>query len=343
MDSETNHDNNCQGGGSTPVSFGVIELARVDFSDTTFRITTRTDISELVLSIGCMGVLVPPLVKPDGDRLIIVSGFLRLDACRSLNLTTVTARLIPADASELSCARCAVAENRLQRQLNPLEMARGVALLAASVPEEGLLAAEVAAAGLSSNPDMTAKLLLAAKLPAAVQARLVDGTIGLAMALMLGDQAPEFSSACADLFGQLGIGLNRQREILGLISEIAARDEISPLDLIGQGAIRKIYTDADLERPLKVRMIRDWLYSRRYPNLARAQERFEEHRSRLKLGNRIQLKAPRFFESDQYTLSLQFSDIEGLRACLKRMEGVIDDPCLQDILSRSQSATRSCR
>ena len=84
----------------------------------------------------------------------------------------------------------------------------------------------------------------------------------------LGSETVEFSTICAGIFGELRIGLNRQREILLFMSEIAARDGILPLDLITDAAIEKILADADLDRPLKVHRIRDWLYHRRYPNLA---------------------------------------------------------------------------
>lgn len=317
----------------------VIELCKVDFSDSTYRITTRTDIGRLVKSIDRIGVLVPPLVKPAGDQLKIISGFLRLDACRQLGIETTRARLAPTDFSDLACAHCAIAENGLQRVLNSLETARAIALLDAAVPAKDQLAIEAAAAGLPDNPGMIDKLLRVVKLPSAVQGRLADDTIGLAMALTLGRETIEFSTICADIFGELRIGLNRQREILLFISEIAVRDGILPLDLITDAAIEEIRADADLDRPLKVRRIRDWLYHRRYPNLAQAEDIFAERRSRLKLGDHIQLNAPRNFESDIYTLSIQFSDLDGIRAMLKRIERISQDPNLKDILSRPDAST----
>lgn len=317
------------------VGIETIRLVDVDFSDTTYRISTQSDFAALAGSISRMGVLVPPLLRPNGEKLVIVSGFLRLSACRQLGIETTSARLTPRDFDAVACAHCAVAENGLQRPLNPLEAARGIALLAAAVSAEETLPAEAAAAGLPANPDMIAKLLQIVQLPAAVQARLADGSLGVAMALALGRQSDEFSSVCAEIFGDLRIGLNRQREILGLITEISARDDISPLDLIQMDAVRGLLSDTDLERPHKVSRLRDWLYHRRYPRLARAEAAFDEKRKRLKLGKNIQLKAPRFFESDRYSLNMQFSTEEDLRGLLKRLESVSADANLKDILSRA--------
>jgi ParB family chromosome partitioning protein len=288
-----------------------------------------------VKSIRRIGLLVPPLLKPAGEKLIIVSGFLRLKACRQLGLHTVGARLVPEAFDAAACAHCAVAENGLQRQLNPLEAARGMAMLAAVIEDDQALSAEAAAAGLPGNFDMIAKLLQVSRLPAAVQGHLADGSIGVAMALELGRQPKEFSTACAEIFSELRVGLNRQRELLGLIVEISARDDLPPLDLVRMDVLQNIIGNADLERPQKINRIRDWLYHRRYPRLALAEDAFEEKRKRLKLGNNIQLKPPRFFESDRYTFSLQFSGIEELQEQLKRIESATGDAHLKDILSRS--------
>ena len=210
-------------------SVDTIQLTRLNFSDTTHRITTGTDRDKLVSSIGRLGVLVPPLVKPQGQGFIIISGFQRLNACRQLGIAATAVRLAAPDASALDCAHWAIAENGLQRPLNPLETARAMALLAAAVPQKNMVAQEAAAAGLPSNSGMIAKLLRVVQLPAALQTCLADGTIGLAMALALGDLEPDFALSCVEIFSTLEVGLNRQREILSLITEISARDGIPPV------------------------------------------------------------------------------------------------------------------
>lgn len=325
------------------VRLNSIRLVDVDFSDTAYRISTRTDITDLIRSIDRIGVLVPPLLMPAGEKLKIISGFLRLKACRQLGIETTSARLIPQSYKALDCAHCAVAENSLQRSLNPLEAARGMALLAGAVPDKKTLSTEAAAAGLPANPDVIDKLLQVTRLPVIVQNCLADNTIGIAMALALGEQSAEFSSACAEIFRALRIGLNRQREILGLITEISARDDVTPMDLIRMDAVQEIIGDAELERPQKVSRIRDWLYHRRYPHLAGAEDHFENERRQLKLGNHIQLRPPRFFESNRYALSMEFSSIEDLRGLLKQLDSISKDDHLRQILSRKFRTADSVR
>ena len=317
------------------VRLNTIRLVDVDFSDAAYRISTRTDITDLIRSIDRIGVLVPPLLKPDGEKLKIVSGFLRLNACQQLGIETTRARLVPPSFNALDCAHCAVAENSLQRSLNPLEAARGIALLAAAILDEKMLPAAAAAAGLSANPDMIAKLQQLTRLPAIVQDGLADGTIGIAMALALGEQSADFASACAEIFSALRIGLNRQREILGLIMEISARDDVTPMDVIRMDGIQEIMGDAELEKPRKVSRIRHWLHHKRYPHLAAAEDHFEDKRRQLKLGENIQLRPPRFFESDCYTLSIEFSSVEDLQRLLKQLDSISENDHLKEVMSRA--------
>lgn len=321
------------GGGITRLE--TASLADIDFSDLTYRISTRSGVSELAASIRRIGLLVPPLLKPNGDRLTIVSGFLRLEACRRLGIETTGARMIPPQWDGLACAHCAVAENSCQRPLNPLETARAVALLAAAVADRERLAAEAAAAGLPSNAGMIAKLLRVVKLPTAVQSRLADGSIGLAMALELGRHSEDFGTACAGMFGHLRMGLNRQREMLGLMTEISARDDVTPFELFEMDGIQRILGDPDLDRPQKIGRIRNCLYHRRFPRLADAEDAFRENRRRLKLGENIQLKPPRFFESDRYAIHMRFRTVADLRTLVKRLESACNNAVLKELLSRN--------
>jgi len=323
-------------GGGRITGLETVRLTDIDFSDLTYRITTRSSVDDLAASIDRIGLLVPPLLKPQGGRLIIVSGFLRLGALRQQGTEATAARMISPQLDPLACAHCAIAENRWQRPLNMLETARAMALLAGTAADPGQLAAEAAAAGLPANTGMIDKLLLAAELPAAVQAPLADGGIGLAMALELGRHSDDFSSACATMFGHLRLGLNRQRELLGLMTEIAARDDVTPFDLFQMDGIQQVLADTELDRPQKIGRIRDWLYHRRYPRLAAAEEAFRQNCRRLKLGEHIQLKPPRFFESDRYAIQLHFRTVGELKERVQRLESVCHDAVLRDVLMRDQ-------
>lgn len=318
-----------------PAGDSCMRLAEIDFRDETFRITTATGEAGLVESIKGLGLLVPPLVKRRGQSHVIVSGFRRLEACRLLGVAAIRARVLPASTPDRHCACCAVAENALQRALNPLETGRATRLLEAFIPDEPVRMQAAAAVGLPSDPEVRARLGRVCDLAPSLQDRLAEGAIGLAMALALDRYAPEFSAACADLFGKLRLGLNRQRELLLLIDEIARRDGTEPLHVLRGSEIAALADDPTIDRSQKALLIRDRLHRRRHPHLARAERAFEHHRRQLQLGKDLALTAPTYFESDTYTLSLRFRDRHRLEMLAERLQRIAAHPSLARILERS--------
>ena len=53
-------------------------------------------VSELAASILANGLLTPILVRPDGDRYVLVEGLHRLEACRKLGEQTIIGYLVQA-------------------------------------------------------------------------------------------------------------------------------------------------------------------------------------------------------------------------------------------------------
>ena len=74
--------------------FQTIPLSRIDLQDDTFRITTRTDVNDLLRSIQYDGLITPPLLIKKSSAFIIVSGFRRIAACLELEWKEITARIL---------------------------------------------------------------------------------------------------------------------------------------------------------------------------------------------------------------------------------------------------------
>ena len=104
---------------------------RIDLDDRTHRITTNNETTDLALSIGAIGLLHPPTVIDADERLIVVSGFRRLAALKSLDdyRHCVPVRMLPSDTPPMRQAGIAISDNTFQRPLNIVEQSRCYALL----------------------------------------------------------------------------------------------------------------------------------------------------------------------------------------------------------------------
>ena len=320
-------------GDHTEINQGLIPLAQIDSGDERFRITTRRDSADLQLSLQRLGLLAAPLVLPMDHGFSIVSGFRRVAACRELTWEVIPARVLSRQTAEYECALRAIAENSTERPLNLIETSRALALLAQHAPDGRVPPADAAMLGLTTHPGVTSKLKTLCRLPAEVQAAVIDGALSFPMACELGCLEPDLSVAFAELFLKLNTGLNKQREILTLVSEIALREQTDPREVLCDPALARMLEMEEVDRNQQTRQIRRLLRRRRFPSLVAAEDRFQELRQRLKLGQNLQLTPPRDFEGTRFALTLSFQSLTEIESLRGKLDELANHPDFKTLLT----------
>ena len=305
-----------------------VPLNRIDTTDDTFRITTRKSVDDLLTSIPYEGLLNPPLVIKKLSAFRIISGFRRLAACIKLGRQKVAARVVNSDSSPLECLRMAIADNAFQRPLNLIETSRALHKLSGHLNTDKHLAESASSLGLPSNPSVIGKIKDLCLLPEGIQSAILADTIALSMAMDLKKMDPHNAMALAQLFGDFKLSLNKQREIVTLVKEIARRDSITEQMVLEDRQLQNIIIDPDLDRGLKTRELRAFLRQRRFPQIVKAEDRFKCWRKQLDLGSDIKLIPPKDFEGTSYTLSMSFSSIAQLKALRTKMDRMLKHPAL---------------
>lgn len=290
-----------------------LPLKRLHLRDTQYRITTTDAIDKLKDSIAALGVLDPPILRQKADGYRIVAGFRRIEACRLLGRYDIRARVLPNDIDDATCVRLAIADNSLQRPLNLIETARALNLLDGVAADERELSRQAAGLALPDNPSLMRKIMSLTALPAGLQTRLAAGGLALAMALELKRLDSATAESLGRLFTDLKLGLNRQRELLSLMTEIARREEKTVSELLNEPALRDLLSAPDLERSQKAGQLRSVLRCRRYPVMSAATARFQDLVRHLNLGSGVQLIPPGNFEGTTYTLAITFDRLDQLR------------------------------
>lgn len=315
------------------IDMASIDLASIDLEDNTFRITTDVRIENLILSIKSVGLLNPPIVKKKTSGFQIISGFRRISAYISLGMAEIPARIVGSDTKTLDCVKFAITENSLQRTLNLIEQSRSFYMLSGFYKDNDHVAGAASPLGLPDNPSIINKIKKICKLPRDIQNGILSNTISLAMALELEMLEKDEGCAFAILFEKLKLSLNKQREIITNIKEIAIIENISIINLLTKSHLREIVDDKDLDRNKKINKIRLYLKQRRFPEITKAEKEIEIKIKKLKLGSNIKLIPPKNLESSTYSLNLQFASLEQLRENKTTLEKIIQNPILKDILS----------
>ena len=283
-----------------------ISLAHICAADATYRITTTDSIDDLKKSIAGIGLIHSPILHPTTAGYRIVAGFRRIEALRALGRVTLQARLLPDDSDESTRVNLAIADNSLQRALNPIESSRALNLLSSVAVDERHLIQMAAALSLPNNPALMAKHMTLTSMPAAVQHGVVSGELPLSMALELKKFDTKTAESLARIFTELRLGLNRQRELLTLLHEIAMREDRSIDALLVGSDVRGIIDNADLDNVRKSGRLRALLFRRRYPAISARAARFNDLVKALRLGSGVKLSPPGNFEGTVYTLSIYF-------------------------------------
>jgi ParB/RepB/Spo0J family partition protein len=289
-----------------------IALSSIDSEDGTFRITTQTEVQELVVTIQQLGLMHPPILKQYDTRYRIISGFRRIAACRHTGWSKVPAFILNPDTHDDICALIAIADNSFQRPLNLVEISRSLNLLSCYFKEDKLQLKFASLLGLSKHRRHIKKIEKIFHLPEPIQDAILSETISLAVAMDLAEAMdsaelePDTGVELVKLFEQLGIGMNKQRQLMVMFREIALRENITVKQLLGHKAMRKILDSSELDRVQKSRQINSFLQQRRYPTITRTGKEFEAQVKKFQLGNSATLAPPRDFEGTTYTLTLRF-------------------------------------
>lgn len=305
------------------------EWAATDSIDKTnffYRITTPHGKPPIDASISRMGLLSPVVVKKEPEHLIVVSGFRRLESCCRLKWPRIPCHILPEDASTISCAEIAITENLTQRPLNVVEQAQCLRLLDDSGcgHQESMTIAQ--ALGLSLNLGYAAKLRMVHTCSEAIQDGLVQGILSLPIVALLAELPKKDADALALIFIRLPMGLNKQREILHHLKEIAARDGLPIMALFEEEELRDILARDEMDGNWKARQIRSYLKKRRYPRLVDAEERFNAYIRQLDLGTGVKIQPPPYFEGPTYTMTIRFDGLDALKRESDTIARAITDP-----------------
>ncbi len=314
------------------VCLSTIDLNSIDLEDKTFRITTDTSNKNLILSIKSVGLLNPPILLKKTSSFQIISGFRRISACINLGREKIPAKIVDSERNKLECVKFAITDNSLQRNLNLIEQSRSLYLLSEFYTDNDQLAKASSVLGLPDNPDIIKKIKNIGILPLDIQNGLLSNTISLTMAIELGKLKKDEGSAFAILFNKLILSLNKQREILTHIKEIAIIENISIMNLLTKNYLGEISEDQELDRNIKINLIRSYLKQRRFPEITKAEKKLEKKIKNLNLGPNLKLIAPKNFEATTFSLNLQFDNMDQLRENKTALEKIIKNPLLKDIL-----------
>ena len=296
-----------------------IDLVQLDSEDRRFAVTPQWfPLERLELSIRETGITTPLRVERTGDpRLRIVSGFRRFAIAQRLGLQTVpcfTAMPLPPREMFLT----ALWENMGSRSFSDVE--RAIALqklkLDFGYTEEDLIRDFLPPLGLRADRYHLERYLEIARTPEILQRGLAVGQLHLDTVLAVSSWKPEELRFLVDLITRYSLGRNRQRELVGLLQDLAVI-EGKPVSAIweesGAGSVDR---DEQLSPQDRIGRTRTALRRLRFPRLTEYEDRFRSLKSALRLPSGLKLGVPPYFEGDSVSIRMEARSVDELRRLL---------------------------
>lgn len=259
---------------------------------------------KLMDSIKVIGIRHPISVCPNGNRYAIVSGHKRFQAAPRCGLTNIPAFIIPEidDASRLVIN---LNENFGQRHYSDIE--KGIILNKfkdAGVTDATIITEYMPLLELERSKKLASDYLAVHQLGCGLQKLLHRARVPLKTFRIFYNWDEESRDSAENLFSKLNPGVNKWRELLELIDEIAHRDGNSPAQVIT--ATDKILSTADKTSPQMYDPIHQHLYNLRYPVLSDLKKQVARALDEMKLDDKTRLKFQETFESNELKLELKF-------------------------------------
>ncbi len=308
-----------------------VELSRIDWGDTAFRITYQRPIEFLCRSIEAIGLQRPPLVQEkEPERLRIVSGYRRLRACQRLGKKAVPCQVVDPKTAFADLYLYQLHEN-LDRGFNTIEQILAVQGLSRFMDEETLVRDYLPLIGLPPQKALLKRWRSLGRVSPFYWPFLLNGRLHPETVERVLVEFPGLSEVLLSWFVFLRLSFQHQKAFLFDLQEIAARrkenleKQASLLFNLPEFYSRSTTPAQKAEKMRKI--FREILF----PLLTEQEQCFRTIQKRLGLGSEIKLTPPPFFEGGRYELKIGFSNRQQLQEALQRVSRAVAQGKLDDL------------
>ena len=294
-----------------------VPLRAIDFRDERFRTSSDPVPEGLLRSIQKAGLISPPVVCRRKRRYVLVTGWKRALACRSLGFRKIAVLITP-ERSDRRLLIIAVNDNLATRELSLAEKAMILLKLGQSGLAQAILIKEYSPRlGLPATLEALQRMLSLARADQSLRDFVSEKSSPPAVIEALLRFPPGNIRPLLPLLRTLG--QNKQRQILEDLWDIVRRDGISVRILLRRKGFRRILASPRLSKLQKAEGLRQCLKTVRYPALSAREEAFREALRKVRWPGDVAVQPSPFFEENGMTVSFRAGSRQELQAVLERL------------------------
>ena len=313
--------------------FKLVAIESIDLDDRLTSFSLGTPADSLQRSIEEVGVIHPVTLVPTGDRFRIVCGHRRAKIASLLKTNKIPARILDSAMSDKSMLTLNLSENRVHLHYSDIE--KGLILSKLSevkVSESRIIEKYMPMLGLGRSKKLLDDYLDASQLTPSLKTLLHEMNVPLRTFSVFFRWDTESVMAAERFFSVLRPGINKWRDLLEWIDEIATRDEITPFDIFELPELQSALDQNGLTPNVRYDRIRQILHSRRYSILSDLKIRLARALDELKLDDRTRVHVQDSFESDEIRIEMKFRTREQFVSQVEKLVRASGSDALDELI-----------
>ena len=314
-------------------NFKSIPIEKIDIDDrlTSFSLDPPAD--SLMQSIQEVGVVHPVALLPIGDHFRIVCGHRRVKTSSLLNIKEIPARILDSAMSDESILMLNLSENQVHHHYSDIEKGLILSkLLAIKVPENRIIEKYMPMLSIEKSKKLLDDYPNVYQLTPGLQSLLHEMNVPLRVFSVFFRWDTESSKAAESFFSIIRPGVNKWRDLLEWIDEIATRDEMAPSKVFKLPELQSALNQNGLPSNERYDQIRQILYSKRYPILNDMKLRLARALDDLKLDDKTRVHVQDSFESDEIRIEMKFRTREEFVNQLEKLVRASDSEALNELI-----------
>ncbi len=289
-------------------------------------------------SIAGVGLISPPILLLEGrsKKFIIVSGFRRILACKKIGMKALPCFIIEEDVKNKEYEKLIdlnLKINLSHRKLNNIEMANLFGLLVKiGTPEEKIIKKYMPELKMEKSRKIYEDILSLNSLDARSKIKTIEWQLPLKTSLALAKFSPASRGSVVKLLEILNPGVNKFKEIILLLEEVAFLQKRSVASVIKRDLF-DILRDKKLDRNKQTEKIRQKLKELRYPQLTKLEKKWNKCVKDLLLPPEVKISPPPSFEGKKVKLEISFPNEESARDSLFKINRALEVGALTKLIN----------
>ena len=288
-----------------------IKINEINLKDERFRVTYFFSLEKLIHSIGKVGLLYPLIGVYRKNKIILVSGWKRVQACNELSITSVPVRIID-EKDDLKVFLISLHDNLSTREFSPAEKAEAVRKLKGfGVDEKIIMKSYLPQLDITPTLRHLDIFLLLSEMEDSSKKFIHEKSIPYQALKYLIEYSSDERAMLLPVLHPLGN--NKRRELLEDLYGLSKKEDKSPIEVLQSQSVRNILDSKSLSLRQKAERICLFIKRKKNQQFYAKKEAFQSILRKINKPEDISFLHSPTFEDKDVSIELSFKSVEELQ------------------------------